>query len=121
MEWKACSEEKIENCFLHCFKTESGRIVDVDESRGVNEIRKEMEHIAADQEASFKRAGIDELVHPEEEHDVVESVWFKKIGWSAVGLEDFVTDEPEQDELGEPDGLHTVNEELKNLTVSTLP
>lgn len=118
MEWKAWTEETITNCFLHCFKHEPGRIVEVEESGGVDEIREEMENITADHGESFTRAGIDALLHPDEEDDVVESISFEELGLSAAGLEDVVAEEPEKDVSLETDGLYTVEEELKGLAVA---
>lgn len=64
-------EKTIKKCFLQFFKNDSRRIVEVDESGGVDEIREEMEHIAADHGTSFTPAVISTLLHPDEEDDVM--------------------------------------------------
>lgn len=79
-----------------------------------------MEHIAEDHGASFTRAGIDALLHPNEEDDVVESVSFKELGQLADGLEGVFTEEPEQDVSPETDVLYTVKKEPKDLVMDNV-
>lgn len=117
-EWNECPEETIKNCFLHCFKREPVSAVEVDESGGADEIRAEMERNATEHGVTFTRAGIDALLNPEEEDDVVESFSFEELVRSAAGVEDVIIEEPDQDTSLEAEGLYTVDEELKGVAVT---
>lgn len=110
--------EAIKNCFLHCFKNESGNVAEFGEFVGANEIRGHTDLNATENGVTLIRTGIDRILIPHEEDDVVESVSFEELSRAAAGVEDFISEEPQKDSSLETAGLYTLDEYLKGLAVS---
>ena len=78
----------------------------------------QMERNATKQGIAFTRVGIDALLNPKEEDEVVESFTIQELGMSVAGVKFVISEEPDKDEYLEEEGLYTVEEELKGLAVS---
>lgn len=78
-----------------------------------------MEHNATEHGVTFTRTGIDALLNADEEADVVEPVSLEELSGAVAGLEDVVSEDPEQDTSLGTDGLYSVDEALKGVAVAS--
>ena len=69
-EWDTCPSDVIENCFNHCLKA-TAQIGEEEREGGSEMVIEDMERDATEHGVTFSRVGLENLLCPEEEDDVV--------------------------------------------------
>lgn len=101
-EWKACPAQVIKNCFDHCLK--QGVSLNEEERGNCGSSTAEsMERDAKEHGAKFTRVGLENLLNPAEEDDVIEELTLEQLGRDVAGteveeIEDEVVDQIETEE-----------------------
>lgn len=118
-EWELCPPEVIERCWLHCIK-QTGRDIESSTKEQNDKMRSEMEKHAVNNGVKFTSIGMDMLLSPDSENEVVEEVTMEQLGRS-IGEEDSEKGDVEEDcpERVEEDEGYSISEELKGLAVAS--
>lgn len=100
-EWESCPSSVIKNCFLHCLK--QGENFTAEERGDIyGETVDKMVRDATEHGVGFTRIGLEYLLNPPEEDEVMEEVNLKDLGLEVAGVsqtesEDVGLEEPEED------------------------
>ena len=100
-EWESCPSSVIKNCFLHCLK--QGENFTAEERGDIHrETADNMMRDATEHGVGFSRIGLENLLNPPKEDEVMEEVNLKDLGLEVAGVsqnesEDVGLEDPEKD------------------------
>lgn len=116
-EREACPSTVIKNCFQYCMKQE---VNNGEEGRGVDQRTtvERMERNATEHDVKFIRVGIENLLNPFGEDDVIEESTIEVLASENSGFDEADTDP--QDTVHHEEEYHlSIEEELKCLALSS--
>lgn len=79
-KWEECPSDTIMNSFLYCIKQGDEIILDGAVTGAIVEVREQMERNATESGVDFTKIGMDKLLNPGDEDNIIEDVTFEKLG-----------------------------------------
>lgn len=116
-EWDMCPSEVIENCFNHCLKL-TAQIEEEKREGSSKMVIEDMERDATEHGVTFTRLGLENLLCPEEEDDVVEVVSFQQLAYEVAGIPDPEVREEEEQPCEEEAEFLSAEKELETLALA---
>lgn len=101
-QWQNCPSDIIANSFTHCIKQRISNS-DIIEKDVVNEMIHTMKRDAAEAGVQLTYAGLNDLIYPADEDNVVEEIRKEEVVWDIAGLEKGSEDDIEVDGDAEDD------------------
>lgn len=114
--WNSCPADSIRNCFNHRLKQTGS--TNIDTEAGVNaEALQAMERDATEQGVTFTKAGIDNLLKPADEKEVVETATREEVAREVAGIEPAVASNAVAEEQDDGEEIYSVLQQLKCLVI----
>lgn len=110
-EWRMCPPQVIKSCFDHCFKKTGGIFGTVTDNASQN-ILQRIEQNAQDNMVSYIRAGLQNLLNPEDENVATEQISVEQLE-RFIAVDSETADEKEMSEISDNDDEEHIDRERR--------